>query len=51
MVKGMKIKSLEEIDLFSLPIREAEIIDFFLRASIKDKILKIIPVQMKTHIG
>lgn len=29
LVKDMKIKSLEEIYLFSLPIKELEIIDFF----------------------
>ena len=28
LVKDMKIKSLEEIYLFSLPIKESEIIDF-----------------------
>ncbi|KAJ8793255.1 hypothetical protein J1605_000250 [Eschrichtius robustus] len=39
----MKIKSLEEIYLFSLPIRESEIIDFFLGASLKDEVLKIMP--------
>ncbi|KAJ8794739.1 hypothetical protein J1605_003048 [Eschrichtius robustus] len=30
LVKDMKIKSLEEIHLLSLPIKESEIIDFFL---------------------
>lgn len=29
LIKDMKIKSLEEIYLFSLPIKESEIIDFF----------------------
>ncbi|KAF7477793.1 hypothetical protein GHT09_011131 [Marmota monax] len=43
LVKDMKIKSLEEIYLFSLPIKESEIIDFFLGASLKDEILKIMP--------
>jgi hypothetical protein len=38
----MKIKSLEEIYLFSLP--RSEIVDFFLGASLKDEVLKIIPV-------
>uniref|UniRef100_A0A8C6RXQ9 40S ribosomal protein S2 n=1 Tax=Nannospalax galili TaxID=1026970 RepID=A0A8C6RXQ9_NANGA len=37
LVKDMKIKSLEEIYLFSLPIKESEIIDFFLGASLKDE--------------
>ena len=35
LVKDMKIKSLEEIHLFSLPIEESEIIDFVLGASLK----------------
>ena len=34
LVKDMKINSLEEIYLFSLPIKESEIIDFFLGASL-----------------
>ncbi|EHH21468.1 hypothetical protein EGK_04541 [Macaca mulatta] len=49
LVKDMKIKSLEEIYLFSLPIKESEIIDFFLGATLKDKVLKIRLVQKKTH--
>ena len=44
LVKDMKIKSLEEIYLFSLPIEESEIIDLFLGASLKDEVLKIMPV-------
>ncbi|XP_041911497.1 40S ribosomal protein S2-like [Arvicola amphibius] len=41
----MKIKSLEEICLFSLPIKESEIIDIFLSAFTNDEALKIMPVQ------
>merc|ERR1712180_471586 len=46
-----KIKSLEQIYLYSLPIKEAEIIDFFLGPSLKDEVLKIMPVQKQTRAG
>ncbi|MBZ3871735.1 40S ribosomal protein S2 [Sciurus carolinensis] len=51
LIKDMKIKSLEELYLFSLPIKESEIIYFFLGASVKDAVLKIMPVQKQTGAG
>ncbi|VFV40070.1 ribosomal protein s2, partial [Lynx pardinus] len=51
LVEDMNIKSLEEIDLFSLPIKESEIIDFFLGASLKYEVSKMMPVQNQTRAG
>lgn len=50
-VKEGKIKTLEEIYKLSLPIKEAEIIDHFLGPSLKDEVLKIMPVQKQTRAG
>jgi len=51
LVKDGKISSLEEIYLYSLPIKEYEIIDHFLEKSLKDDVLKIMPVQKQTRAG
>jgi len=50
LVQNNQIKSLEEIYLFSLPIKEAEIIEKFL-PSLKDEVMKIMPVQKQTAAG
>merc|ERR1712228_423451 len=51
LVKDLKIKTIEQIYLYSLPIKEEEIIDFFLGPSLKDEVLKIMPVQKQTRAG
>jgi small subunit ribosomal protein S2e len=51
LVKDNKIVSLGEIYTFSLPIKEAEIIEHFLGAKLKDEVLKVKPVQKQTRAG
>jgi len=51
LVKDGKISSLEEIFLFSLPVKEAEIIDYFLKDKIQDEVMKIMPVQKQSSAG
>jgi small subunit ribosomal protein S2e len=52
LVKAGKINSLEEIYLFSLPVKEFQIIDrFFDEKTLKDEVMKICPVQKQTRAG
>eukprot|EP00256_Glycine_max_P016560 XP_003532519.3 LOW QUALITY PROTEIN: 40S ribosomal protein S2-4 [Glycine max] len=45
LVKEGKIRSLEQIYLHSLPIKEYQIIDTFVGPTLKDEVMKIMPVQ------
>jgi len=51
LVKSGKIKSLEDIYLFSMVIKESQIVDHFLGESLKDEVMKIMPVQKQTRAG
>merc|ERR1719399_1772717 len=51
LVKDGKIKSLEQVFLFSLPMKEYQIVDFFMGEKLKDEVMKIMPVQKQTSAG
>ena len=50
LVKDGKIKSMEEIYLFSLPIKEYQVVDILL-PKLTDEVMKITPVQKQTRAG
>lgn len=52
LVKAGKIKKLEEIFMFSIPIKEYQIVDYFISGDdLKDEVLKLAPVQKQTRAG
>merc|ERR1711865_672255 len=50
LVKDGKIRNIDDIYYFSMPIKEYQIVDFFL-PSLKDEVMKIMPVQKQTRAG
>lgn len=51
LVKEGKITSLEQIFQHSLPIKEYQIVDEFLKDKLKDEVMKISPVQKQSAAG
>ncbi|KAK9820893.1 hypothetical protein WJX74_002980 [Apatococcus lobatus] len=51
LVQQGKIKSIEQIYLFSMPVKEYQIVESFLGSALKDEVMKIMPVQKQTRAG
>jgi len=51
LVQAGKISSMEEIFRNALPVKEWQIVDYFMKDSLKDEVMKIMPVQKQTSAG
>lgn len=51
LVQAKKIKSMDEIFLFSLPVKEVQIVDYFFADKLKDAVMKISSVQKCSAAG
>jgi len=51
LVADGKIKTLEDVYLFSMPVKEYQIIDKFFDDKLKDELMKVSPVQKQTNAG
>jgi small subunit ribosomal protein S2e len=51
LVQQGKIKSLEQIFLHAMPVKEYQIVEHFLGPALKDEVMKIMPVQKQTRAG
>jgi len=51
LVKNNLIKKIEDIYLFSLAVKEYQIVEHFLGSSLVDEVMKISPVQKQTQAG
>lgn len=51
LVYDGKIKSIEDVYLFSMPVKEYQIIDKLCGEKLKDELMKVSPVQKQTNAG
>merc|ERR1712137_1388848 len=51
LVKSGRINTIDEIFRFSIPIKESEIVDFFLKENLKEEVMSLKPVQKQTQAG